>query len=208
MTIKFPNISFSKYTLLFAVLCVIALIGYTQAAVDVHLSFLDMTHTSSFSLVSVFGGSESLLDRLDLPIQFGLDESDLSGMLAEIHILDIMEDAVRRVVLSTTLYIAALILLLAVFVLTFLDKFKLAKIVMLSITLVLYIVAGFAILSVQEITFDIISNILEDVFAFFAQFINLSEIIHIELAIGYWITVLALAGMFLLETVFFIWRRK
>ena len=181
-------------------LCIVALAGFFLPVINVHLSFLEEEHTSGISLITALDRSESLLDRLDLSGQFDMDETEFLQTLDEIHFVDIMEDAVRAVTFSASSYIVVLILLFAVFVLAFMGKFALLKIVMLAISLVLLIIAGAVIVTVPELAVDILHDIMEETVEIFAAFMDISEIIQVKIGVGYWITLCPIAVMLLTET--------
>jgi len=191
---SFPKTNPVMYKFFFMALCVIALSGYMQPAVNVHLSLFDMTYDSGFSLATVFTGAENPLDSSES------GKSELSELLGDIHVIDIMDDAVRAVILSAALYFVTLMLLLAVLILAFWGKFKLVKAVILVMAFAMYVTAGLVILTVPETAIDILAGILEDMLGPLAAFVDVSEMLQIEHGIGYWITVFALAGMLTAET--------
>jgi len=198
MLSKLPKIPLSKYGFLIIALCIIALIGYTQTAINVHLSLFDMTHSSSFGLATAFEEPENPINML------GLDESDLSEILAEVDMMEHFEYVRGRIVFAVVSYLLVLILLLLILGLSFFDKFKLAKIAVIAASLALYIIVGSVVLSVPEIIIDILTGAVEDILGHFAALIDLSNLIYVELAAGYWITLFALAGMLLMEAVIFL----
>jgi len=68
-------------------LCAVAAFGYSRPAINVNLSFLGTTRTTSFSLATIFEDSESPLDNLNV------GQSDLSEMMGDDSI---MEDVMGR----------------------------------------------------------------------------------------------------------------
>ena len=198
MLSKLPKVKLSKYGLFFITLCVIALIGYTQPAVNVHLSFLEMTYSSSFGLATAFEESENPLDML------GMDESDLSEILAEVDMMEHFEYVRGRIVFTAVSYVLVLVVLLVIIGFTFWGKFKIAKFAMLAISFALYITVGGIILTVPEIILDILEGAVEDILGPFAALVDVSGLIYAEPGTGYWITVFALAGMLLMEIAMFL----
>jgi len=195
--LKLPKVNPDKYGIIFMTLCVMALIGYTQPAVNVHLSFLDMTYSSSFGMATVFGESENPLDML------GMDESDLSEILAEVDMMEHFDYVRGRVVFAAISYVLVLLLLPVILGFTLWGKFKMAKLAMLTISIVLYVTVGTLILTVPEIVLDILTGAVEDILGSFAALVDVSGLIDAEPAAGYWITMLALAGMLLMEIAIF-----
>jgi len=195
---KLPKIKFDKYGFLSIALCVLALIGYTQPAVNVHLSFLDMTYSSSFGMATVFADSEDPLDML------GLDESELSELLAEVDMVEHFEYVRGRIILPIALYVVVLVLLLVILAFNFWGKFKRAKLAAIAASLALFAIVGSVTFAAQEIVFDILYSALEYFFGDFAALINISEFIYVELGAGYWITMFAIAGMLLVEIAMFL----
>jgi len=175
----------------------------------------------------------ALLDDLS----FGQD--DLAELTVGFNlidtIIDMMYDAIRMARLVAVLYLAPLLLLLAILVLTAISKFALAKQILLFLAFALYAIAGLVILAVPEIAIDILAINLEELFGnlegvlgsdetlgLFAALLGLSDIIHmisdrvhviineafyVELGSGYWITVILLGCMLLAEMVAFLKNR-
>jgi len=198
MLSKLPKITLSKYGFLIIALCIIALIGYTQTTLNVHLSLFDMTHSASFGLATAFEESENPLNML------GLDESDLSEILAEVDMMEHFEYVRGIIIFAVVSYLLILILLLLILGLSLFGKFKLVRLAVLTASLALYIIVGSVVLSVPEIIIDILTGAMEDILGYFAALVDLSDLIYIELAAGYWITLFALAGMLLMEAAIFL----
>jgi len=167
-------------------LCAVAAFGYSRPAINVNLSFLGTTRTTSFSLATIFEDSESPLDNLNV------GQSDLSEMMGDDSI---MEDVMGRVVLSVGAYLVSFVLLLAIFIIALFEKLRKTKIVMLTLALSLVIVSGVTILTVPGIMADILSARM----GLLALFINVGELLSISLGTGYWMILTALAIMLLVE---------
>jgi len=198
MLSKLPKITLSKYRIFFIVLCVIGLIGYSQPAINVHVSFFDMTYSTSFGLTAAFGDTENPLDML------GLGESDISAIIAEVDMMEHFGYVRGRIVAAAVLYLLVIILLLVILGLSLFDKLKPVKAAILALSLALYIIVGSAVLSVPEIIIDILTGAVEDILGYFAALIDISNLIYAELGTGYWITLLALAGMLVMEAAIFL----
>ena len=209
---KLPKIKLDKYGILFIALCAIALTGYSQAAIKVHFSLFDMTDSIELGLTTVLGNSGTPLDILgmdDLDLNGdGLDESLLSELLGEIGLLEHFEYVRGQIVLSAALYMLVLLLLLVLVAFTFLNKFKPAKLAMSAAPVALFIMVGAVILNVQETVFNLMTSAMEDYIDYIGYIIDFSELIYIELAVGYWITLTALAGMLLMELALFLKGRS
>jgi len=164
-------------------LCAVAVFGFFQPAVNVHLSFFGITRTFDFSLATIF--EDSPADTLNL------NDSDLSDLLDE---TDILADIVRRVALSVISYVLAFVLLVIMTVFAVLNKFAFAKTVINAVALILLIVAGRAMLTVPGMVADALSDFL----GFFARLINVYEILSMTLGWGYWVSLCACIAVILL----------
>ncbi|MCL2232536.1 MAG: hypothetical protein FWB99_05600 [Treponema sp.] len=204
MLSKLPKIKLSTYGIIFIVLCAISLIGYSQAAIRVHFSLLDATDSIELGLTTALGNSGNPLDILgmgDLDLNgYDLDESLLSEILSEIGLLEHFEYVRGQTVLSAASYLLVVLLIVIIAAFTFLDKFKPAKLAVSAAALALFFMAGTIILNVQEMLFNLLNSAMED---YIDVLMDFSDYIYLELAAGYWITLLALAGMLLTEAAIF-----
>jgi len=170
-------------------------------------------------------------DFLALLDDLGLDRDDLAELTGGLNFIDMMidtmYDAIRMARLFAVLYLAPLLLLPAIIVLTAVGKFALAKKVLLVLAFALFAIAGPVILAVPEIAIDILIINMEELFGNLEGFLGSNEILgllaallglsdivdmisdrvhviinealYVELGPGYWITVILLGCMLLAE---------
>lgn len=164
---------------------VIVVIGYALPVINVHLSFLGTKQTYDFSLRAAFedGGP---LGRLTL------DDSDLSDILTE---NEIMRDISRRIIVSVVSYVLALIFFATSIVIFTLKKRAIFGIAANMDALILHIISALAILSVP----DKVAHALEDFLGIFARFVNTHNVLQIELAIGFWVTLFVMAAFLIFQ---------
>lgn len=178
------------YKLCIVFLCIVALAGYFLPAMHINFSILTIERSASLSLRTAFDNAASPLGDFDLA---GTDFSSLfddSG---------IMEAVRNRVVISVVSYFGALICLLAVLIFAVLGRFKVARVALLVAALALHIMAGRVVLTVPELANAALVTAVENLLGFFAMFINVSDAIGVALGGGYWVTLVVLAGLVLVE---------
>lgn len=169
-----------------AVFCVIAVAGYALPAVNVHLSFFGATRTFDFGMRTPFE-EYGVFDRLDLA------GSDLADILAE---SDVVRDITRRIIFGVAAYLLALILFAVAAADCFFEKLRrVPQIILPAAALALHIFAARAVLSIPEI----VADALDDILGILARLLNTREILQIELAAGYWVTLAAISAILILE---------
>jgi len=226
MVSKFTKIKLN-HRLCFMVLCVIALVGYTQPVINAHLSIheLGIAHSSGFGLTTVFDRPEAPVAQFAMFDELGIGQDDLAELIGDFNfidmMIDIMYDAIRMARLFAVLYLAPLLLLLTILTLAVIDKFTLARQVLLVLAFALYAIAGPVILAVPEIAIDILTVNLEGLFGSgeilgsLVAMLGITDMIHailnealyVELGPGYWITVILLGCMLLAEATTFLKNR-
>ena len=102
--------------------------------------------------------------------------------------IEIAQNIGDRVVISVLAYIIVLALLIAIIVLSIIDKLKKTKTVLIALAIVFLAYSGFVLMSIPRILFDG----LEGSLGFLATFINLPEMLQASLGIGYWVTMISL----------------
>ncbi|MDR0273348.1 MAG: hypothetical protein LBI27_08550 [Clostridiales bacterium] len=167
--------------------CVIALIGYSQAALKVHLSFLGITRTFDFGISTIFE-EEGPFAQLDL------GESDASDILSD---SDAVQEITERIIISVASYFAAGVMLIVTIIFSLLKKSRgVFEIIFSLLAIILHIVSSRVIQTVPELVAAELADILANRLGFFARFIN-PNILRIELGNGYWITLFAILLLFL-----------
>ena len=173
-------------------LCVIALAGFFFPAINIGVNFLGNSRNISLSI-------ESLINRPENPFGSAGSGSDIASRISDLDLFDFSSDMFggvgEKLVASVGAYFITLILLVAVLVIAFTGKLKIISAVVSAVALPLFIYAGNAILSVPELLIEGIKNSL----GFFALFIDVSNMIMIDLGNGYWLTLSALCGILLLR---------
>jgi len=74
-----------------------------------------------------------------------------------------------------------------------------ARVALLVAALALHIMAGRVVLTVPELANAALVTAVENLLGFFAMFINVSDAIGVALGGGYWVTLVVLAGLVLVE---------
>jgi len=225
MTLKFPMTK-PRYRFCFVALCAIALVGYALPAVKAHLTIheLDVARSFGVGLTTIIDRPESPVDRfalLDGLAELGVGQDDLAELTGDFNLIDAMRDAIRMARLFAALYLAPLSLLLAIAALTVVDKFALAKRVLIVLAFAMFAAAGPVVLAATETALDILTSNLEGFFAAdeilgsLAATLGVSDVIHeivnealhVELGPGYRITVILLGLMALAEAAMFLKNR-
>ena len=180
----------NKLTIIFILLIAV---GYYLPAVNVHLSFLGITQTYDFSLPSLFE-EEGAFGRLNL------NESDLSEILSE---SEVVQDISQRIIISVVFYFLSLVFFVASIILIIKKRVVFAIAANID-ALICYSISAYAILSVPEK----VALALDDFLGIFARFINTNEVLQIELASGFWITLSAMGLMLIVQLLNFFIRRN
>ncbi|MCL1990363.1 MAG: hypothetical protein FWG67_05675 [Defluviitaleaceae bacterium] len=168
----------SKYIVI--ALLIMALVGMALPLVHVSVHFLG-TVNMSFSLIDLLGafGGELPQETLDLGV------GDL-----------LFEEIGLYVGLPLLAYVVAMIVIITTFLLAFTAKFKLLKIVLVSMATALMIFVGRSVTALPVTLSDHFEDILADAIGgfagFFSSMIDLSTILEIDLGFGYWLTLIML----------------
>jgi len=184
-----------RQMLVMMLLCAVVAFGYSRPFININLSFLGTTRTTSLSLATVFEDSDSPLGNLNM------GQSDLSDMAGGDSF---MEDVAGRIILSVGAYLIAFVMLLAIFIITIVGKLKKVKIAMLALASSLIIVSGAVIMTVPGVITDTLANRL----GFLALFIDVGELLSINLGIGFWLILTAFLSMLLTEVYMIFNKRK
>jgi len=164
-------------------------------AVTVRLAFLGAERSANFSLATPFENNDS---------PFGGDggsfaQSDLLD-LVDIDIFDMRDDIGGMMARAAGLYLTTFLLLIAVLIFVLIDKLKKLSFLLHLLSIGLFIYSGRTMLSVPEIIFERIENLL----GFFAMFINIRGMLQMSLGAGYWVTLVCITCAFLVRIVFLV----
>lgn len=168
-------------------------------AVTVRLAFLGTERSANFSLATPFENNDSPFGDEG----GGFAQSDLLD-LVDIDIFDMQDDIGGRMARAAGSYMATFLLLIAALIFVLIGKLNKTSILLHMLSLGLFIYSGRAILSVPEIIFERIENLL----GFFAMFINIRELLQISLGMGYWVTLVALVVVLATRVVLLIIKNK
>ncbi|MCL2224958.1 MAG: hypothetical protein FWB96_08340 [Defluviitaleaceae bacterium] len=165
------------------IICAIAVVGYAMPAISVHLSVLGIQETYNFRLSSAFedGG---LLSQLNLA------DSDLADILTE---NEAVRNISRRIFASVATYLLSLLFFATAILLFFTEKNKKRvpiRLALIGDALIFHIASALLIRSVPPM----VARELQRLLWFLARFINVDDILQIELATGYWVTLSAIAA--------------
>jgi len=161
----------------------VALAGFFMPAVTVRLAFLGTERSANFSLATPFENNDSPFGGE----AGGFAQSDLLD-LVDIDIFDMRDDIGGRMARAAGSYLATFLLLIAVLIFVLIGKLNKTSLLLHVLCIGLFIYSGRAMLSVPEILFERIENML----GFFAMFINIRGMLQISLGMGYWVTLVAL----------------
>jgi hypothetical protein len=179
-----------KQRVILTVICLIALTGFFLPAVNVEISFMGRTTSSSFSAASFFNRPDNRLSGLGLPQTelFDLDDASLFA------------NAGTRLIVSAASYLTALGLLTAVTVCAALGVLMKTGIVLSAVSTGLMVYAGYTIMTVAEP----IIEALNETFGFLSRIMDFSNLITITPGAGYLLTLSALGAGFVLSIIFFL----
>ena len=157
------------------VLCFSTLIGYLLPLMSIDINIFDrVSQKRDISIKNIF----TLRNESESP----LNMTDLSGFTSGNGIISNITEKIINII---SLYLAALIMIIAIIVTTILNKLKKASIVILMLSLAFYINIG---IMASKLASDI-TTALEQQLGFLAIFYNFSDMINIKLGKGYWLTV-------------------
>lgn len=187
------SIKYSKIKAICIALCFMALVGFFLPAINLRMNFLDNQKSISFSTLSLLDKPESIFDGANL------SQEDMFSISSESMFSDLFMEIRPKLIISIGAYFIALILLIVIIASMFVGKLKKPINVMLVLSLALLVYAGCTILSVTEALFHRLENSL----GFLASFINLSDLVKINLGSGYWLTLIMLGCMLLTKIIFY-----
>ena len=199
MLLKKINID-KLFSIIICIVAAIAVIGFFRPAVNINLDINGNKRQLSLSMESVFNRPENPFGNMDS------DES--SGILSRFSDMDLLDfssetfkDVRATIIRSVGSYLISLILLIIIFILAIIGKLKKVSIILSAISFALLIYAGRTILSVQEPFMNGIVNNIENALGFLASFMNISDLLMIEIGLGggYWLTVITICCMVLLK---------
>ena len=210
------KINFKK--LICVLLCAAALIGFMFPALNINIDFFGNSRSVSLGMKSLIDKPGDLLGGLepDMPSRFaGLDFSDLFDLS---DLFDFSGEAFAgiraKAIISVGAYFLTVFLIILSLVLIISGKSKktgavLSTVFIISvISVILFIYAGYTVLTIPEPLIEIIGSALESSLGFFAMFINfsdlLSNILTLRLGFGYWLTLAALCAALIFNLIFFI----
>jgi len=180
-------------------LCVVVLFGFFQPAVRLNFSIMNIERGANLSIATFFESGDGF-------INFDLSDTDFASLFED---SDVMADVGVRVIFSVVAYFMALLGTLAMLFFIFFGRFRLGVRVILIVSLVLIISAGWVASTIAPLVNQILNNTIQRsvVLRFIALFIDTSQIIGLQLQRGYWWIVLAL-GAILFVDVFYMAKEK
>ena len=181
-------------------LCTAALLSFFAPAIRVDVNFLGRYSSTSLSMASIVIRPESPFATMDVP---GLQHMGFSDFLDIAGENNPFADIGVRLITSIAAYGITAILLITILICTILGKLKMLCTILLAISLALYTYAGIAISTVPDAMQDALVSFL----GILAMFINISGLVDLNLAIGYWLTLALILTMIIFETVCIIKNR-
>jgi hypothetical protein len=183
------KLAMSKIKIISIALCLAALAGFILPAVNIGIEFLGNSRSISLSIRTLFENSGSRFGGSDL------SQADLFNLSDSNMFENLLADVRTVLITSVGAYFMTLILLIIILIFIFTGKFNKAIVIMSGVSVALLAYAGSTILSVTEI----LLSTLESSLGFLAMFINLSDLLKINLGIGYWLTMITLGCLLVLK---------
>jgi succinate-acetate transporter protein len=173
------------------------LIGFVLPAINLNIDFLGNSHSMNFSVSTLFSRPESRFGGSEL------SQADLFNLSDNNMFQDMFAEISPKLITSVGAYFVTLILLIVITVFTFINKFTKSTNIMITLSFVLFAYAGYTILSLMETLY----NGLESSLGFLALFLNISDLLKINLGHGYWITLVAIGSILLIKIFIYIHSR-
>jgi len=138
--------------------------------------------------IGIFGNSSSMEFSLRMIFQ------NIGGSNGNVAFGDLVQfghnDFAREIILPFGAYLLTLLLIIIGTVFAFLDKFKTVTSALLVVALGSIVYVGFGFINLPTVLGDAITDLLGNnpLMGVFASMINISEIVSINLGVGYWLT--------------------
>jgi len=181
--------------IIIALLCFICIVGFFMPSVNVRLSFLGFSETTSFSLATFFERNDGSIERLDF------EHSDLGDI---VNGSDMLQGIVTRLIFSITTYTLSILLILAVLTLTIIDKGWRIRMALSIFAFSSFISAGIVISTVPAVLVDTATYML----GFLALFLNIEEMFNLSLGSGYFVTLSSLIALLFTNIIIYIDKNK
>jgi len=172
-------------------LCVVTLVSFFQPAVRLNFSIIGIERGVNLSLATFFESGDGLID-------LNLADTDFASLFDD---SDVMVDVGLRVVFSVAAYFATLLGMTAVLFFTFFGRFRRAVVVLTVVSFGLMLAAGRVVLTLPPLVNQILNDTIQRsvILRFIALFIDTTDIIGLQLQRGYWLIVVPLGMLVLLE---------
>jgi len=174
--------------------CMVALAGFFFPAISLNVNFFGMGTSTTFSLATFFNPPDNPFGTMDLP---GLRQDGLRDLIDLSGDNNPFADVGVRLVTAVAAYFGTFILLVVVLIFALAGKLKKPSIVLLGLSLALFAYAGYAISTIPALMQVAFENFL----GFFARLLDLSNIISINLGVGFWITLAAIACTLIMRVI-------
>ena len=201
MEIKQPKRQEKVKKLILVAMCSVALLAFFLPAVNVEVSFLGLSTSTSFGMASLVNRPDNPFGAIDMP---NLSQHNLRDLIDLSGDDNPFADVGTRLITSVAAYFITAVLLITVLICTIAGKLKKVCIALLALALALFLYARYMISTIPAL----MQSAFEGFLGFFAMFLNLSNIISISLGSGFWLTLIMIVCMLITKTIILISTTK